>query len=146
MTSEWNVVEHKDILALNIHISGFGDHVSSSLRGKFIHLKVEKETKENAARFGHMDGMKNFHFEMNPDFLDLGVKDDRTVKMADGTLRLFISKLKSEGMKENTAKPKAEESKGFIRTVSTTKLTPEEDRKLFERISDFTTPGEFNKN
>ncbi|KAI3836924.1 hypothetical protein MKW98_005257, partial [Papaver atlanticum] len=45
MTSAWNVVEHKDILTLNIHMTGFGNFVATSVEGKFINVEVQKKTR-----------------------------------------------------------------------------------------------------
>ncbi|KAI3884815.1 hypothetical protein MKW92_024729, partial [Papaver armeniacum] len=114
MTSAWNVVEHKDILTLNIHMTGFGNFVVTTIEGKFINIEVQKQNKEiSAARCPH-EILKKYSFEMNPSFLSLSVRDDPTLRLSEGTFRLFLSKLKPEEMKNYTGK------------IHVSKLTPEE--------------------
>ncbi|RZC78291.1 hypothetical protein C5167_002499 [Papaver somniferum] len=84
MVSEWNVVEHEDVLVLSADLLGFGDLVYVDIQDGFINIDVETENKETgAARFNHKYGMKKFIIEiMNPKFLNLKVKDDRTLKLS----------------------------------------------------------------
>ncbi|KAI3997304.1 hypothetical protein MKX01_009148 [Papaver californicum] len=103
IVSEWNVVEHENLLILTIVMDGFGDEVMTRMDGKFINIEVTRENKEKAARFDHKDGMKNFSIEMNPNFLKLGVTLDRTIKISLGIQRMFITKIKADEEKKVSA-------------------------------------------
>ncbi|MCL7038628.1 hypothetical protein MKW94_001262 [Papaver nudicaule] len=98
MASEWSVVDQEDRLALTVHLFGFGDDNRIRVDGKFIKLEVVTENKEKAARFADdKNDMKNFSFEMNTNYLDhLHVTDDRSLKVSEGTIRLYLSKLKAK--------------------------------------------------
>ncbi|MCL7035795.1 hypothetical protein MKW94_018931 [Papaver nudicaule] len=94
IASEWRAIEYEYFLTLTIHTDGFGDLVCVRFGEKSIDIEVKEENKEKAARFEHGDGMKNFSFEMNPNFLNLKAELDPTIKITEGTSRLIISKLK----------------------------------------------------
>ncbi|MCL7040938.1 hypothetical protein MKW94_007822 [Papaver nudicaule] len=93
MASGWSVVEHEDFLSLTIHVEAFGQCISISPKGKFIGIQVQTENMENVA------SDKNGSFEMNPNFLNLRVMGtDPTLRLSEGTFRLFLFKLKAEVM------------------------------------------------
>ncbi|KAI3915573.1 hypothetical protein MKW92_029874 [Papaver armeniacum] len=74
---------------------GIGDLVMTMMDGKFINIKVLRENKEISARFDDKEGMKKFSIEMNPNFLELQVQLDPTLRLSQGVKRMFISKIKA---------------------------------------------------
>ncbi|KAI3833568.1 hypothetical protein MKX03_004465, partial [Papaver bracteatum] len=94
ITSMWRVVENEERLVLTIDYDALGDLVMTRFDGKFINIEVEEENKEKAARFEHKYGMKKFIIEMNPNFLELGITSDPTIRPSSGIHRMFITKLK----------------------------------------------------
>ncbi|KAI3833573.1 hypothetical protein MKX03_004470, partial [Papaver bracteatum] len=98
VTSMWRVVEHEDTINLSVDMDAFGDLVTILIQGNFININVGKEDKEKAARFDHKDAMKEFSIEMNPNFVQLGVKGD-DFEASKRVARMYIFKLNAEEIK-----------------------------------------------